>query len=158
MSTAADIDASASIPPEGARRVAVLHERGHTGAAALDLARELDLQQGATVTVVAVAPSAPSGPRCGGSALDFNAAVRDVVADELDQARTRLGHAAGRTNYVLLLEGEDPPFEAWIAAHRFDVILLPARRRLLGRHGHPAAARLRATTDAEVRVVQRRSS
>jgi hypothetical protein len=43
--------------------VAVLNERGHTGAAALDVARELDLQHGATVTVVAVAPSAPAATR-----------------------------------------------------------------------------------------------
>ena len=155
MSTAAPIKATA--PSATRRRVAVLHEPGQAGAAALDVARELDLQQGAAVTVVAVAPSAPSAPRCGGSALEFNAAVRDVVADELDQARTRLGHAAGRTSYVLLVEGEDPPLEKWMAAQCFDVILLPARRRLLRTTAHPLAARLRGLTAAEVRVVQRRS-
>src|SRR5689334_19106994 len=157
MPAAARVNATAIVPSECRKRVAVLHERGATGAAALDVARELDLQHGATVTVVAMVPSAPSGPRCGGSALEFNAAVRDLVADELDLARTRLGHAAGRTSYVLLVEGEDPPLEEWLADHGFDVILLPARRRLLGSRGHPAAARLRAATDAEVRVVQRRA-
>jgi nucleotide-binding universal stress UspA family protein len=157
MSTAAPIKPTTAASSATRRRVAVVHEPGQSGAAALDLARELDLQQGASVTVVAVAPSAPSGPRCGGSALDFNAAVRDVVADELEQARTRLGHAAGRTSYVLLVEGKDPPLEEWMAARRFDVILLPARRRLLRTPGHPAAARLRGSTDSEVRIVQRRS-
>jgi hypothetical protein len=155
MSTAAPINATTSDRSAARPRVAVLHEPGQTGAAALDLARELDLQQGAAVTVVAVAPSAPSGPRCGGSALEFNAAVRDAVADELDQARTRLGHAAGRTSYVLLVEGEDPPLQEWMAAQRFDVVLLPARRRLLRAPGHPAEARLRGITDAEVRVIRR---
>jgi hypothetical protein len=155
MSTAAPIKATATASSATGRHVAVLHEPGQTGVAALDLARELDLRQGAAVTVVAVAPSAPSGPRCGGSALDFNAAVRDVVADELDQARTRLGHAAGRTSYVLLVEGKDPPLQEWMAAQRFDVILLPARRRLLRSPGHPVAGRLRGVTDAEVRVVGR---
>jgi hypothetical protein len=155
MSTAAPTSPTATVsaPPEP--RVLVLYERGPSGAAALDVARELDLQRGASVTVVAVAPSAPSGPRCGGSAREFNAAVRDVVADELEQARTHLGHAAGRTDYVLLVEGEDLPLEEWVAARGFDVILLPARRRLLRPPGHPVAARLRLVTGAEVRLVQR---
>ena len=136
----------------------MLHESGPAAEAALDLARELDLHERATVTVVAVAPSAPSGSRCGGSALEFNQAVREIVEDELDAARRRLDHASGRTDYELLVEGEDPPLERWIAARDFDLILLPARRRPLRAHGHPAAARLRGVTHAEVRVVQRRSS
>jgi nucleotide-binding universal stress UspA family protein len=125
--------------------------------AALDVARELDLNEKATLTVVGVAPTAPSGSRCGGSALGFNAVVREAVTEELDMARQRLGHAAGRTDYVLLVEGEDPPLEEWIAARGFDLILLPARRRLLRTPGHPAAARLRNVPGAEVRVVPRPS-
>jgi hypothetical protein len=121
------------------------------------MARELDLHEYATLTVVGVAPRAPNGPACCGSALEFNAAIRQSVADELDEARQRLGSAAGRTNYVLLVEGEDPPLKDWIAARGYDLILLPARRRLLRTPGHPAAARLRGITGAEVRVVQRRS-
>ena len=156
MSTAADTNAPAAAPALGGRRVLVLREPGAAGAEALDIARELDLHQSATVTVVAVAPQAPSGPRCGGSALEFNAAVRETVAEELDQARERLGHAAGRTDYVLLVEGEDPPLEEWIAVGGFDLVLLPARRRLLRTPGHPAAARLRTMSGAEVQIVQPR--
>jgi hypothetical protein len=157
MSTAAPTNPPATVSAVAGPRVVVLHEPGPSGAAALDLARQLDLEQGATVTVVAVVPSAPSGPCCGGSARDFNATVRDVVAGELDQARTRLGHAAGRTDYVLLVEGQDPPLQDWIAAHGYDLILLPARRRLLRTPGHPAAAQLRGRAGGEVRVVQRRT-
>jgi hypothetical protein len=146
---------STAVPVRPPRRALVVHEPGSAGAAALEIARQLDLEHGATVTVVAVAPSAPSGPRCGGSALEFNAAVRAAVATELDQARTHLGHASGDASYVLLVEDEDPPLDDWIVAQRFDVILLPARRRPLRTPGHPIAARLRRITDAEVRIVHR---
>jgi hypothetical protein len=155
MSTASATNVPARVPPRQDRRVVVLHEPGPAGTAALDVARGLDLQEGATLTVVAVAPTAPSGSRCGGSALEFNAIVREIAAAELDEARMRLGHASGRTNYALLVEGKDPPLEEWIAARGFDLVLLPARRRLLRTPGHPAAARLRDVTDAEIRVVQR---
>lgn len=137
------------------RRVLVLHEPGPAGMAALDLARELDLQEGASLTVAAVVPTAASGSRCGGSALEFNTIVEETVAKELDGARERLGHAAGRTSYALLVEGQDPSPDAWIVGGGFDLILLPARRRPLRAPGHPAAARLRRLTDAEVRIVQR---
>lgn len=155
MSTAARTNATAMGQAGSRQRVAVLNESGPAGTMALDLARELDLQEHASITVVAIVPTAASGSRCGGSALEFNAIVRETVANELDGARERLGHAAGRTSYALLIEGEDPPLEEWIAAHDFDVILLPARRRLLRTSEHPAAARLRRVTDAEVRIVQR---
>jgi hypothetical protein len=104
---------------------------------------------------VAVVPTPASGSCCTGSALEFNAIVKETVANELDGARERLGHAAGRTNYALLVEGKDPALEEWIVAVSFDLILLPARRRLLRSPGHPAAARIRRATDAEVRIVQR---
>ena len=155
MSTAARMNATAMGQAGPGQRVAVLYESGPTGTAALDHARELDLQEGANLTVVAVAPTAASGSRCGGSALEFNTIVKQTVANELDGARERLGLAAGRTSYALLVEGEDPPLEEWIATQGFDVILLPARRRLRRSSDHPAAARLRRLTDAEVRVVQR---
>ncbi|MGN6169865.1 MAG: hypothetical protein ACTHQQ_17105 [Solirubrobacteraceae bacterium] len=155
MSTAAPTNAPTPTPAPARRRVLVLHEAGPAGTAALDLARELDLQEGADLTVVAVVPTAASGSRCGGSALEFNAIVKETVANELDRARERLGHAAGRTKYALLVEGEDPALEQWIVAGSFDLILLPARRRLLRAPGHPSAGRLRDATDAEVRIVQR---
>jgi hypothetical protein len=155
MSTAAHTNATAMGKAGSGQRVAVLYESGPAGTAALDLARELDLQEGASLTVVAVVPTAASGSRCGGSALEFNTFVKETVANELDEARERLGHAAGRTHYALVVEGEDPPLEQWIAAQGFALILLPARRRLLRSSEHPAAARLRRVTDAEVRTVQR---
>ncbi len=155
MSTAARMNATAMGQPGPGQRVAVLYESGPSGTAALDLARELDLQEGADLTVVAVVPTAASGSRCGGSAREFNAIVKETVANELDGARERLGQAAGRTSYALLAEGEDPPLQEWIAAQGFDVILLPASRHFLRTSEHPAAARLRRATDAEVRIVQR---
>jgi nucleotide-binding universal stress UspA family protein len=155
MSTAAPSHAPATASAPRGRRVLVLHEPGPAGTAALDLARELDLQERASLTVVAVAPTAPSGSRCGGSAVEYNTVIRETVADDLDRARERLGPASGRADYVLLVEDEDPSLEDWVAARDFDLILLPARRRLLRASGHPAAARLGRVTDAEVRVVKR---
>ena len=155
MSTAAPIEGPAGTQAPASRRVLVVNEPGTAGTAALDIARELDLREAATLTVVAVAPTAPSGSRCGGSAVEYNAVVKETVEAELDEARQRLGHASGRTDYALLVQGEDPPLEEWAAARGFGLILLPARRRLLRTPGHPAAARLRAMSGAEVRVVQR---
>ncbi len=156
MSSAGPNAAPVVTPALGGRRVVVLHEPGAAGAAALDIARELDLHENAALTVVAVAPKAPNWCRCGRSAVEFNAVLNETVADELDGARERLGHAGGGTDYVLLVDGEAPTLEEWIAAGRYDLILLPERRHLLRRAGHPAARRLRGVAGAEVRVVPRR--
>lgn len=156
MSSAPSTARPVATPAVRGRRVVVVHESGAAGAAALDIARELYLHENAALTVVGVAPKAPSGCRCGGSAVEFNAFLRETVADELEAARERLGHAGGRTDYVLLVDGEAPTLEEWIAAGGYDLILLPERRRLLRPAGHPAAARLRGVTGAEVRVVPRR--
>lgn len=161
MSIAASTTAarSATIPGSGAsktrgRRVLVLYEPGPAANAALDLARGMDLEEEAAVTVVAVVRNAESGT-CTGSAAAFNDAVRDAVVDELEQAHRRLGVAAGRAEYQLLMEGACTSLESWCAARDFDLILLPARRRLLRGAKHPAAERLRRATSAEVRVVPR---
>ncbi len=45
----------------------------------------------AAVTVVAVAPRAPSGARCGNSAIEYNEAVAESVVQDLERARERLG-------------------------------------------------------------------
>jgi hypothetical protein len=156
MSSAGPNAAPVATPTLRGRRVVVVHERGAAAAAALDIARELELHENAALTVVAVAPKAPSGCRCGGSAVEFNAFLRETVADDLDGARERLGRAGGRTDYVLLVDGEAPTLEEWIAAGGYDLILLPERRHLLRPAGHPAAGRLRGVTGAEVRVVPRR--
>jgi hypothetical protein len=152
--THGDIPVPRVVPPGSipGPRVLVLYEPCGAGRAALDVARELDLREQAALTVVAVVPKAESGP-CTGSALEFNRAVREAVECELDDARERLAEASGRADYRLLIEGEDPSLESWTAVRDFDLILLPARRRLLRAARHPAAARLRRSTSAEVRVV-----
>jgi hypothetical protein len=132
----------------------VVHEPARAGVAVLALARRLVEQEHAALTVVSTAPQAPSGPRCGGSAVQYNRAVCEAVADELEQARARLGDAADHATFKMLVEGVDPPLERWSEAGGFDVILLPARRRPLRSLKHPVAARLKRQTDAEVRIVR----
>jgi hypothetical protein len=114
-------------------------------------------QEHASLTVVSVVPQAASGPRCGGSAREYNSALRETAAAELAGARAALGESAAHTTFELLVEGADPALPEWCAAREFDVILLPARRRPLRSLGHPAAARLRRQTGAEVRIVARRA-
>ncbi len=138
------------------RHVLVLFEPGSAGAAALDLARELAERDHATVTVLAVVPVAPSGSRCGNSATEYNNIVRDAVARELDQAREQLAGFGDSAAFKLLAEGTDPPLPDWVRGAGVDVVLLPARRRPLRSLKHPAAAALRRSTDAEVRIVDAR--
>jgi hypothetical protein len=135
------------------RRVVVLCEPGRTGSAALDLAGRLVGGDGSGLTVVGVAPH---GARicCGaGSAIDYNAAVREAADDDVRRAREFLGDAGNRASFKLLVPGTDPPLVAWIDAAGFDVVLLPARRRLLRSAKHPAADQLRKSTSADVRIV-----
>jgi hypothetical protein len=133
----------------------VLYEQGRGGTAAIDLARELVEQETATLTVVGVAPQAPSGPRCGNSATEYNAAVADSVLGDLEKARKRLGEAAERAAFLLLIDGADQTFEQLAESGGFDLVLLPARRRaLLGGARHPEAGRLRLSVGAEIRIVE----
>jgi nucleotide-binding universal stress UspA family protein len=136
-----------------AERVLVLYERGRAGGATLDLAHDLVERDDATLTVVAVAPQAPSGPRCGNSAVEYNAAVADSVAHDLDRARERLGGAAERAAFVLLVDGADQTLEQLARSGGFDLVLLPARRRPLRAAGHPEASRLGRVAGAEIRIV-----
>jgi nucleotide-binding universal stress UspA family protein len=140
------------------RRVLLLHEPGRATAGAIEVARGLVEQEHAALTVVAVVPQAPSGPRCGGSALEYNRALRESAERELEQAREALGEQAAHATFELLVEGVDPPLAAWCAASGFDLILLPARRRPLRLRGHPDASRLRGQTAAEVRIVDGRGA
>jgi nucleotide-binding universal stress UspA family protein len=136
-------------------RVLVLYEQGRGGSAAIDLARELVERENADLTVVGVAPQAPSGARCGNSAIEYNEMVADSVAGDLNQARERLGQAAERAAFVLLIDGADQTLEQLAASGGFDLVLLPARRRALRRGGrHPEAGRLRLSVGAEVRIVE----
>jgi nucleotide-binding universal stress UspA family protein len=134
-------------------RILVLYERGRAGAAAIDLARDLAELGDAMLTVVSVAPQAPSGPRCGNSALEYNEAVADSVARDLDWARQRLGGAAEHAAFVLLVDGADQTLEQFARSGGFDLVLLPARRRPLRAASHPEASRLQRVGGAEVRIV-----
>ncbi len=137
-------------------KVLVLYEHSRAGAAAIDLARELAVQGSPGLTVVAIAPRAPSGPRCGNSALEYNEAVADSVAQDLEQAKERLGEpgAAASAAFVRLVEGTDQTLEQFARSGGFDLVLLPAHRRPLRRGAyHPEAARLTLSADAEIRIV-----
>ncbi|HEX3974661.1 MAG TPA: universal stress protein [Solirubrobacteraceae bacterium] len=134
-------------------RVLLVLEPGRGGAAALELARELVERDGASLTVVSVAPQGMSGARCGNSALDYNLSVQDSVARDLDHARRSLGELGARASYELLLDRASPSLDDFAAAGRFDLVLLPARRRPMRAPGHPAADRLRRATGAEIQVI-----
>jgi hypothetical protein len=136
------------------KRVLVVYEPGRGGAAVLELARELVEYQGATLTVVSVAPQGVSGARCGNSALDYNLAIQDFVAADLDHARASLREFGARASYELLIERVSPSLDEFVVTGGFDLVLLPARRRLMRAPGHPAAERLRRATGAEVRVME----
>jgi hypothetical protein len=137
------------------QRVLLLFEPGRGGRAALERARELVANDGAAITVVSVAPQAPSGSHCGGSALEYNRAVCDSVADDLHHARAALEEHGIDADYELLIENR-PPLDQFVAQGAFDLVLLPARRRPLRAAGHPAAGRLRHLNGVEVRVVDPR--
>lgn len=135
-------------------KVLVVYEPGRAGAAAIDLGRELAELEEATLTVVGVAPQAPSGSRCGNSAVEYNEMVVESVARDLDRAGTRLGPAvAARTRFQLLIEGAEPSLQQFARAGGFELVLLPARRRPMRARSHPEAARLRLIAGAEIRVV-----
>ena len=139
-------------------RVLVLCEHGRAGAAAIRLARELVEDEHVAVTIVGVAPQAPSGPRCGNSAIEFNEAVADSVVQDLEQARAQLGRAADHASFRLLVDGVPPSLEEFAVDGRFDLVLLPARRRPLRVSHHPQAKRLGQVPGAEIRIVDRRGA
>lgn len=138
-----------------AQRVLVLYEPGRGAAVTLDLARDLAEHESAKLTVLNVAQATTKGGQCCGmsSLREYNQVIRDATAEELREAHTRLGPIADRVTFQMLIEGTDPPLHEWIASHDFDLVLLPARRRLMGSAKHPEAARVQASTTAEVRVV-----
>jgi nucleotide-binding universal stress UspA family protein len=134
-------------------RVLVVYERTRAGAAAVDQARLLAEREHATITVVAVAPRAPSGPRCGNSAVQYNEAVADSVARDLDKAGEQLGQAAERATFLLLVDGVDQTLEQLARSGGFDLVLLPAHWRPFRKPGHSEAARLSLIAGVEIRIV-----
>ena len=125
-------------------RVLALVAPGRHGDDAVHHARALSASQPAQLTVAARAPAA-SGPRCGTSILDFNAAVAQAAGEDLRRARALLGDGP---RYVLIREGDDRALSEFVAKEGIELVLLPGRRRR-----HPQAQRLRERTSAEVRVV-----
>jgi riboflavin biosynthesis pyrimidine reductase len=136
-------------------RVLVLYEPGASGARTLDQARELISAQDGRLTVATLASRDTRVRGTGVSARDYNDAVRDSAQRELDEARRLLGPLAEWTVFEVVVEGGNRSLAAWAADGAFDIILLPARRRLFSRAGHPLAAALRDSTTADVRVVAR---
>jgi hypothetical protein len=136
-------------------RVLVLYEPGASGSRTLNQARELIQTQDGRVTVVTVAPRDMRARGTGVSARDFNDAVRDSAQRELGQARRLLGPQAEWVVFDVVVEGGNTSLAIWAAEGAFDIILLPARRRLFSRRGHPLASALRESTAADVRVVTR---
>ena len=135
--------------------VLVLYEPGASGSRTLDQARELIQAHDGQLTVVTVAPRDTRVRGTGVSARDYNDAVRDSAQRELDEARRLLGPLAGPVVLEVVAEGGNSSLAAWAAERAFDIILLPARRRLFSRGGHPLATALRESTEADVRVVAR---
>jgi hypothetical protein len=74
-------------------------------------------------------------------------------AAETPAPKKRLGPLGEDAAFKVLIEGSDLPLNEWIAAASVALVLLPARRRVLRAATHPAAARLRQSTDAAIRVV-----
>ena len=137
----------------GYERVLVVLESGASGTAVIERARELAEREGAAITVVGIARKArTSRGRCGYSAADYNQAVTDTVAEDLDRARTRLGSAGEHATFELLVDTGDDVLARWSALTAFDVVLLPARRRRMRTPRHPAAVALLAS-GADVRII-----
>jgi hypothetical protein len=137
----------------GYERVLVVLEPGAAGTAVIKRARELAEGEGAAITVVGIARQARSTRgRCGYSAADYNEAVADAIAEELERARTRLGDLGEHATLEVLIDTGDDVLARWSALTAFDVVLLPARRRRVRTPRHPAAAAL-MQTGADVRVI-----
>ena len=134
-------DAAADLANDGPR-VLVLYERGASGSRTLDQARALIQGQDRQLTVVTVAPRDTRVRGTGVSARDYNDAVRDSAQRELAEARRLLGPQAERIVFEVVVEGGNASLAGWAADGAFDIILLPARRRLFTRGGHPLAAAL----------------
>lgn len=140
---------SAGIRP----RVLVLYEQGGSGSRAIDQARELMQAEGAQLTVVTVVTKDTRVRGTGVSARDYNDAVRESAQRDLGEAHRMLGSLAERSIFEVVVEAGNTSLASWATDGAFDVILLPARRRLFSRQAHPVAAALRGSTAADVRVV-----
>ena len=134
------------------RHVLVVFEPCRAGRAALREAAEL-ADAGTRLSVVTLAPQARPLRCCGGGgAGPYNCAVLQEAETDLREAREVLGPAAARQATFTVLSGcPDPPLDAWVVEHAFDLILVPSHRLTLG--GSRLARGLRRTSTAEVRLV-----
>ncbi len=139
--------------PHPRRRMLVLYERSRSGPAALAQAVTLFTEFAFELTVVALAPQDTDPPCCSVYAEAYNRGVQADAAAELREAKRLLGRHGEQVQFELLVEGRDPPLEAWVAAGGIDLVLLPAHRGLPRSARHPLERRLRRSTDAEVRLV-----
>jgi hypothetical protein len=140
--------------------VLALYEPGRRGCAAVDLAVGLVATDPGRLTVVSVVPqdtAARCGRCCGSDPKAFNRAVAEAAAEDLAAARSRLGQTADQVTFTMLVEGIDLPLAGWVAEQQFELVLVPARRRLFGGAWHPEAQRLRSATSGDVRVVDGKS-
>lgn len=135
------------------KRVLLVWEPGRAGATALNLASRIGDAENAAVSVIGVVPHATSGSRCGNSALDYNAMIIDVVAADVAQACEQLRAAGVDASSEVLIDTAGDELATFAAAGDFDLVLLPARRRLLRAADHPVAKRLRHVVSGDVRVV-----
>jgi hypothetical protein len=138
-----------------ASRIAVLFERGRTGTAALEQGSAVASRSGAELTVIVLVPQAAASHRCGPSPSAYNCAVLDEATLELREAARLLPESEPGARFRLLIEGADPPLNAWVADEQFDLVVLPARRRLLRPPGHPAVRALRRLNGCDVRLAAR---
>jgi hypothetical protein len=132
------------------RRIAVVFERGNSGAAALREAAER-ANAGAQLSVVTLAPQARAVRRAGGEG-PYNVAIRDEAQLELHEARDLLGSVATRATFNVLSGCPQPPLASWVAEHGFDLVVLPRQRLTPG--GNYFVKSLRKETSAEVLLVR----
>ncbi|HXR29285.1 MAG TPA: hypothetical protein VN772_06865 [Solirubrobacteraceae bacterium] len=137
------------------QRVLALCEPGRSGAATLAEAGRLIETDAAEVTVAASAPQDTASGCCAVYTYAYNRCVREDTAAALGEARRMLGACAERARFVLLVQGRDPSLPAWVAEQDFELVLLPAHRRLW-RSRHPAERGLRRICGAEIRVINAR--
>lgn len=145
----ANMATSSTADPE---RVLVVLAPGEDEDSALAHARQIVEESGAELTVAALAPQDTGRAGCVVGTTAYNQAVRDDAAGEIEHAQQLLGALDPPARFKLLVGGRDPDLPTWAAEQAFDLILLCARRRLVGARTRRLARGLRRATQADVRT------